>query len=91
MSLTASIAIYMLFWVLAAFLVLPFGIRTPDETGEHVRTGHADSAPTNFRPGLVILRASLLSAVLFGLFYANYTQGWFTSHDLTNLIIGQKS
>lgn len=76
------IAIYSLFWVLSAFLVMPFGLRTPDEAGNEVGKGHADSAPVNFRPGRIALRTTILAAVLFALFYANYLHGWITLDDL---------
>lgn len=78
MNLYAIFAIYVLFWVISAFIMLPFGIRTPDETGEQLLKGQADSAPSNFRPGGVVLRATILSGLLFGLYYANYVQGWIT-------------
>lgn len=76
------IAIYMLFWVLTAFAVMPFGIRTPDESGEAKVKGQADSAPSNFRPGTIILRTTIVSAILFGLFYLNYLYGWVSAEDL---------
>jgi len=76
MNLFAICAIYFLFWVMSAFIVLPMGIRTPDETGERLVKGQADSAPSNFRPLRVMLRATVLSAVLFGIYYANYVNGW---------------
>lgn len=82
MQLTSVLAIYALFWVMAGFLVMPFGIRTHQEDGVTVGRGHADSAPTNFRPGRVALRATVLSAVLTALFYANYVNGWVTASDL---------
>ncbi|MGV3771011.1 MAG: DUF1467 family protein [Sphingobium phenoxybenzoativorans] len=82
MNLYAIFAIYMLFWVISAFIMLPLGIRTPDETGEEKVPGQADSAPSNFRPGLVALRATILSAVLFGLYYANYVYGWLSADTL---------
>lgn len=78
MNLYAIFAIYFLMWVISAFVMLPFGIRTPDETGEAMLKGQADSAPSNFRPGVVALRATLLSALVFGLYYANYVEGWLT-------------
>ena len=31
MKLTSALAIYFLFWVMSAFFVLPFGVRTHDE------------------------------------------------------------
>jgi hypothetical protein len=47
---TSIVAIYSLFWVFAAFLVMPFGIRTHDELGMGKVDGQAHSAPGNFRP-----------------------------------------
>ncbi|WP_188064032.1 DUF1467 family protein [Sphingobium sp. KCTC 72723] len=78
MNTYAIFAIYLLFWVISAFIMLPLGIRTPDETGEIMVKGQADSAPSNFRPGVVALRATILATLLFGLYYANYVQGWVT-------------
>lgn len=83
MKLTSVIAIYALLWVMSAFLVMPFGLRTPDEVDGHkVEKGHADSAPVNFRPGRVALRATILSAVLLVVFYLNYVYGWIGVQDL---------
>jgi predicted secreted protein len=79
---TSIIAIYGLFWVLSAFLVLPFGVRTHDEAGEEMIPGQADSAPVNFNPRRIAKRATLLSLVLFGLYYANYVNGWIGPDDL---------
>ncbi|HEY9552675.1 DUF1467 family protein [Allosphingosinicella sp.] len=69
-------AIYFLFLVLSFFLVLPFGVRTSEEEGHEVQPGHADSAPHHFSFWRAGLRALILSAILFGLFYANYVYGW---------------
>ncbi len=82
MQWTSALAIYLLFWVLTAFMVMPVGIRTHDEAGAERTPGQADSAPANFRPGRVILRTTAVSAVLFGLFYANYEFGWITAESL---------
>ena len=82
MKLTSIIAIYVLFWVFSAFLVMPFGIRTHDESGVEKLPGQADSAPANFRPRLIAKRASVLALILFGLYYANYVNGWIMPEDL---------
>ena len=76
MKLTSILAIYMLFWVMSAFMLLPVGVKTPQETGEALVPGQADSAPGNFRPKRIAIRATILSAVLFALYYANYVNGW---------------
>lgn len=85
MNFYAIFAIYALFWVISAFVVLPFGLQTPHESGEVLVRGQADSAPSNFRPGRVAFRATILSALLFGLYYANYVEGWVTVESLTGL------
>ncbi len=72
----SALAIYALFWVMSLFLVLPFGVRTHEEAGVEPIKGQADSAPHGFSLGRAALRATLLSAILFGLFYLNYVYGW---------------
>ena len=76
------LAIWFLVWVLCVFVVMPFGIRTHDEAGHEKTPGQADSAPANFRPLKVILRATVLSLVICGLFLLNYSEGWITRDDL---------
>ena len=89
MQWTSFLAIYLLVWVLSAFVMLPLGIRTHDELGMDKVPGQADSAPANFRPWRVVVRATILSAILCGLFVANYEAGWVEVRDidfLTTLI-----
>ena len=76
MKLGSILAIYALFWVMSLFLVLPFGVRTDEEAGVERAPGHAESAPNRFSFGRAALRATIVSALLFGLFYANYVYGW---------------
>ena len=82
MKLTSIAAIYLLFWMMSLFVVLPFGVRTAEEEGAESLPGHAESAPHRFSFGRVALRATILSAILFGLFYANYTYGWIGAEEL---------
>jgi predicted secreted protein len=82
MSWTSILAIYALFWVMSAFVLLPFGVRTHDEAGIAKVPGQADSAPANFRPGRVALRATILAALLCAIYIANYAYGWVTVDDL---------
>jgi predicted secreted protein len=82
MRLGSILAIYMLFWVMSFFLVIPFGMRTDEEAGVEGAPGHAESAPHKFSFGTAALRATALSALLFGLFYCNYVYGWLGADDL---------
>jgi len=86
MSWTSIIAIYALFWVMTAFVILPIGVRTHDELGLPKVPGQADSAPGNFQPRIIILRTTFLSAALFALYYANYVYGWVDRHSFDWLI-----
>lgn len=75
-------AVYLLFWTMSLFLVLPFGVRTDEEAGVERTRGHADSAPHGYRFGRAALRATILATVLFALFYANWTYGWVDADSL---------
>lgn len=90
MNIYAIVAIYFLFWVMSALIILPIGLKTPDQTGEELIPGQADSAPTNYRPLRVALVATAVSLILFSLFYANYVHGWISTDDI-NLAAGHQS
>ena len=76
MRFSSILAIYVLFWTMSLFLVLPLGVRKSEEEGAKSAPGHAESAPHRFSFGRAARRATILSAILFGLFYANYVFGW---------------
>ena len=44
--------------------------------------GQAESAPHRFDLKRHLLKAALLAAVLFAIFYVNWTYGWITADDL---------
>ena len=90
MNWSSIIAIYALFWVMTAFVILPIGVRTHEELGLPKTPGQADGAPGNFRPRVVLLRTTLLSVALFGLYYLNYIYGWIDRHSFDALLNGPK-
>jgi len=75
MKWTSIVAIYFLFWSLSFFLVLPFRLRSSDEPEAHV-PGQADSAPPRFSFGRTAKWTTLVAAILFALYYANWVNGW---------------
>jgi predicted secreted protein len=81
-KLGSILAIYFLFWVACAFLLLPFGVRTDEEVGAAKVPGQADSAPHRFDIPNHVLRATLAATVLFLLYYANWYFGWISADDL---------
>jgi predicted secreted protein len=82
MRWTSVLAIYVLFWTMSLFLVLPFGVRTAEEAGEKAQPGHAESAPVRFSFGRAALRAAILGAVLTAAYVLNYIYGWITVDQL---------
>ena len=78
----SALAVYFLVFVFTAFLMLPFGMRTDEEAGAPRIAGQADSAPHRFDLKRHLLKAALIAAVLFAIFYANWTQGWLTAEML---------
>jgi predicted secreted protein len=81
MQWTSALAIYFLFWFLSLFLVLPFRLRTSDAPDPHI-LGQAESAPPRFSVVRTAKWTTLLAAVMFAVFYANFVYGWVTPDDL---------
>lgn len=65
MDLIGGIVAYVVIWVVVLFMVLPFGIRQPDET----EAGHMPGAPENPRIGLKFLVTTGIAAVIWLGFY----------------------
>ncbi|WP_454279753.1 DUF1467 family protein [Sphingomonas sp. Marseille-Q8236] len=82
MHWTSALAIYVLFWFLAVFLVLPFGVRTSHEAGATHVPGTAESAPHVFQPGRFVWRTTIVATLMFATFYLNYVNGWITADML---------
>ena len=82
MRWTSIVAIFFLFWVASAFIMLPFGVKTDEEAGNELVPGQARSAPQRFNLGKHLLRAAVLAVVLTALYDLNYRYGWITPNDL---------
>ena len=82
MQLSSIIAIYFLFFAASAFFLLPFGVRTDEEAGTPKVPGQADSAPHQFDIKRHLLKAAVVGALAFALYYANWSYGWITPDDL---------
>jgi predicted secreted protein len=82
MKWTSILAIYFLFLVASAFIMLPFGVKTDEEVGNPLVPGQARSAPHRFQLGRHLMRAALLAAVLTALYDLNYLSGWVTPDEL---------
>jgi predicted secreted protein len=63
------------------FFVLPFRLKSSEEPEAHV-PGQAESAPPRFSFARTCLWTTIVAAVLFGLYYANYVNGWLAPQAL---------
>jgi predicted secreted protein len=82
MQWTSALAIFVLFWWLCLFLVLPFHARRSEDDAAPMVPGQAESAPVHFRFWAVAGQVTLIAAAAFGLYYANYVFGWVTLDNL---------
>lgn len=82
MEWTSILAIYFLIWVLSAFVLLPFGVKTADEAGVAKVPGQAESAPANFRAGPLLIRATIIAIIVTTAFVLNYQYGWISVEDI---------
>ena len=82
MKWTSIVAIYFLFFIASAFILLPFGVKTDEEVGNELVPGQAESAPHRFSLPRHLLVSAGVAAVVFGIYYANWAYGWITPDDL---------
>lgn len=74
MRWSSIIALYPLFWALSFFFVLPFRLQA--EGYDERVPGQAESAPPKFSFARTAKWTTLVAAVIFGLYYANYVYQW---------------
>ncbi len=68
MSWVSIFAIYFIIWWTVLFAMLPLGLKTQDEDGD-VTLGTASSAPRGPHMLKVVIRTTMVSLAVFGLFY----------------------
>jgi predicted secreted protein len=76
MSIGSLIALYFIIWWLTLFAVLPFGVRSQQESGETV-VGSDPGAPAIMRLGRIALINSCVALVILALVWIVYIENWF--------------
>ena len=82
MSIVYGVAVYFVMWWIVLFAILPWGVRTAQETGEQPIPGQATSAPQSPMLRQKVMWTTIVTTVLFLLFAANHHFGWLTIDDL---------
>jgi len=68
MTWISLLAVFFIIWWLVLFAMLPFGLRTQDEEGE-VTLGTTPSAPRGPHMARAILRTTIVTIVIFAIYY----------------------
>lgn len=84
MSWATNVAIYFLIWWIVLFAVLPWGVRSQEESGD-VSTGTDPGAPAVPRLVRKLVWTTVIATIVFAVFYANYAYRIVTIEDLAAL------
>lgn len=71
MTLTTIFAVYFLIWWLTLFAVLPFGVRSQEESGDFV-AGTDPGAPAAHRVWMKLIYTTVVATLVFGVLYFVY-------------------
>jgi predicted secreted protein len=82
MSLVTALAIYFIIWWVTLFAVLPWGVRSPHESGLKVEPGHSDAAPVNPRLGVKFAVTTAVSGIIFLFVWWLITRSGLTLDDV---------
>jgi predicted secreted protein len=69
MTWMSGIIVFVIIWWMVLFMVLPFGVRTPEESNTEPGPGHAPSAPIRPRIGLKFALTTAVTVVLWGVYF----------------------
>ena len=85
MSLTTAIAIYFLVWWIVLFAVLPFGVRSQEESGA-IAPGTDPGAPAIPALWRKLIWTTVVATVVFALCFAVYSYRLVTLDGLARLL-----
>ena len=85
MSIATAIAIFFIIWWVVLFAVLPWGVRSQEESGT-VSEGTDPGAPVVPRLWVKLVWTTLVSLVVFALVTLVYVNRWVTIEGLVALI-----
>ena len=82
MSITTAIAVFFITWWIVLFAVLPWGVRSQHEGGDEITPGTEPGAPLVPRLGFKLIVTTLVTGVVFAIFYVIYVYRPITLDDL---------
>jgi predicted secreted protein len=88
MAVTTIIAIYFIIWWVVLFMVLPWGVRSQDESGE-VAPGTDPGAPAVHTVWKKLMWTTIIASVVFAILAAVYQLG-LIPYDFLAVIFGPR-
>lgn len=85
MTFVSAFAVYFIIWWITLFAVLPIGLRTQGEEKDVV-PGSVESAPARFRGARIVLLTTVISAVIYGGWFAASTYFGFSIDSLPQIM-----
>ena len=85
MSLATAIAIYFIIWWAVLFAVLPWGVRSQQESGT-IAQGTDPGAPAIPKLGHKLVWTTFVAAIVFALWYVVYTYRLIALDDLAAML-----
>ncbi|HZQ14571.1 MAG TPA: DUF1467 family protein [Pseudolabrys sp.] len=74
MAISTALAIYFIVWWLVLFAVLPWGVRSQEESGD-VSPGTDPGAPAVHKVWIKLLWTTVIASIVFGILAAVYKLG----------------
>jgi predicted secreted protein len=84
-ALSTAIAIYFIIWWTVLFAVLPWGVRSQEESGL-ISPGTDPGAPTRARLGRKLLWTTVTASAVFALFWLIYSYRLVTLDDMARIL-----
>jgi predicted secreted protein len=84
MSIATAIAIFFIIWWTVLFAVLPWGVRSQQESGS-VAHGSDPGAPAFPNLKRKLIWTTIVAAIVFAFWYVVYTRRLITLDDLTSM------
>ena len=84
MSIATAIAIFFIIWWTVLFAVLPWGVRSQQESGP-IAHGSDPGAPASPNLKRKLIWTTIIAAVVFAFWYVVYTRRLITLDDLTSM------
>ena len=85
MALSTAIAIYFIIWWTVLFAVLPWGVRSQEESGL-ISPGTDPGAPALARLGRKLLWTTVTASAVFALFWLIYSYRLVTLDDMARIL-----